>query len=990
MRRSARRLALIASLTVGVTATTLFGAVPAAVAANTSPLTVPRIQEWIGGTGTVSLSSSSRIVVDPATADDAAIGAPALLGSSQTLRETAQRIRDDLELVTSLDLPVVESATSNAGDIVVGLVADGALGDEGYELTATDRIAISAPATDGIFYGGQSLLQVLRQSAPSIAVPQGEIRDWPDLTYRAEHFDVSRRYMSVEDIQDEIRRASWSKLNVIQLMFNQANAFRLYSPTYAAAAPTDPDQRYTQADIAAIEAVAAEYHVTIVPEVQNPTKMQPIAGLGGIDRSLNSQCADPSTIDFTNPGVVTWFQDLLDEFIPWFSGPYVHLGNDEVPTTLASCSYLTSQLGTGETIDDLQEAYIAALQATVEARDKTAMIWVNNTNIRPDTDVLIMNFGAESVATSMRSFGYDVVDSAYKTGPYDRFYISPSDYEGKVVPRGDIYAWTPPAQANNFGQVLAMWGDDLFFSETDYFIDMFDGRREELADRTWNSSSVSSTFATFSALVGTIGLAPGTAALASVPETTNGQPIHAYDFNSTYTPTTATHYPGYWKLSLADSVGTLHGNGWIFTPNYPVAGRTGNGLGFGAAASQSLNLGGYQIDGPWSTAFWIKRTANSTNTVLLRDMDHAIKVEQTGTTNRFGISTYGGANYTLAYTAPLNTWAHVTITSDSTGTSLYADGALVDSIAQSIPLPLGGIGGRRSFGGVLDDLLTYAEKLSPTEVAALYATYTEGTPVDLAAGKPATASSVKNANPDRVASKAFDGDATTRWGSEYVDPTWIHVDLGQSTSISGVRLNWESAYGKSYKIQVSTDGTTWTDVYSTTTGDGGVDEITGLNATGRYVRMNGTERGTAFGYSLFDFNVYGTPVDLAAGKGASASSVKSANPDRVAAKAFDGDPATRWGSEYIDPTWIQVDLGTSMSITGARLNWESAYGKSYKMQVSTDGTTWTDVYSTTTGDGGIDQITGLNTTGRYVRMYGTERGTAYGYSLWDFTVYGSP
>ncbi|KRA24845.1 hypothetical protein ASD65_10720 [Microbacterium sp. Root61] len=929
-------------------------------------------------------------MVDPATADDAAAGTPALLGSLRTLRETAQRIRDDLELVTSLDLPVVESATSTAGDITLALAADATLGDEGYELSATDRIAISAPATDGIFYGAQSLLQVLRQAAPSTVFPQGEIRDWPDLTYRAEHFDVSRRYMSVEDIQDEIRRAAWSKLNVIQLMFNQANAFRLYSPDYAAAAPTDPGQRYTQADIAAIEEVAADYHVTIVPEVQNPTKMQPIAGLGGIDRSLASQCGDPSTIDFTDPAVVTWFQDLLDEFIPWFSGPYIHLGNDEVPTSLASCSYLTSQLGAGETIDDLQEEYIASLKATVEARDKTAMIWVNNTRIRPGTDVLIMNFGAESVAASMRSLGYQVVDSAYKSGPYDRFYISPSDFEGKVVPRGDIYAWTPPAHANNFGQVLAMWGDDLFFSETDYFIDMFDGRREELAERTWNTAAAGATFATFSSLIGAIGRAPGVAALPSVPETTDGQPIHAYDFNSTYTPTAATHYPGYWKLSLADSVGTLHGNGWIFTPNYPVAGRDGNGLGFGAAASQSLNLGGYRIAGAWSTAFWIKRTANSTNTVLLRDMDHAIKVEQSGTANRFGISTYGGANYTLAYTAPLNTWAHVTITSDSGGTSLYADGVLVDSIAQQIPLPLGGIGGRRSFGGVLDDLLIYAEKLTALEVAALYGTYAVGTPVDLAAGKTATASSVKNANPDRVASKAFDGDSATRWGSEYADPTWVQVDLGQSVAISGVRLNWESAYGKSYKIQVSSDGTTWTDVYSTTTGDGGVDEIAGLSATGRYVRMYGTERGTTFGYSLFDFNVYGSPADLAVGKMATASSVKSSNPDRAASKAFDGDPATRWGSEYVDPTWIQVDLGTSMSINGVRLNWESAFSKSYQVQVSSDGTTWTDVYSTTTGDGGVDQITGLSATGRYVRMYGTERGTGYGYSLWDFNVYGGP
>lgn len=979
----------IAAVTVVVLGLSALVPISPAAAANPAPTIVPSIQDWTGGTGALTLTAASRIIVDPTTADMSAIGTPALLASNQTLRQTADRLHDDLELVTGLDLAIVESATSSAGDVVVELAADAALGDEGYELATTDRIAISAPATDGVFYAGQTLLQMLRLDPGMTDIPQGVIRDWPSFEYRAEHFDVSRRYMSVEDIQDEIRRAAWNKLNVIQLMFNQANAFRLYSPDYAAAAPTDENQRYDEADIAAIEAVASEYHVTVVPEIQNPTKMQPIAGLGGVDRSLSSQCGDPSTIDFTSASVTAWFQALLDEFIPWFDGPYVHLGNDEVPTRLGSCAYLTSQLGSGETIDDLQEEYIADLQTTVEANAKHAMIWVNNTQIQPDTDVLIMNFGSTSVSETMRDLGYDVVDSAYKTGPYDRFYIAPSDFEGKVVPRGDIYAWTPVSHPNNAGQVLAMWGDDLFFSETDYFIDMFDGRRAELAERTWNSAATSATFASFTALVETIGLAPGVSPLASVPETSDAQPIHAYHFGSAYVPTTATHYPGYWKLSLADSVGTLHGNGWIFTPTYPVAGRDGNGLQFGPAASQSLNLGGYRVDGQWSVAVWLKRTANSTNTVLLRDMDHAIKVEQSGTSNQIGISTYGGSNVAFDYAAPLNSWVHLTLTSDVGGTALYADGELVDAVTERIPLPLGGIGGRRSFGGVIDDLLIYAEALEASDVASLYESYaTPGDLPDLAEGQPATASSVKNGNPERVASKAVDGDPTTRWGSEYADPQWLRVDLGRLTEIERVRLNWEAAYGLAYEVQVSDDAVNWTTIYSTTSGDGGVDDLTSLAGTGRYLQVMGTQRGTTYGYSLWDLNVYGAPIDLAEGAPATASSVKNANPDRIAAKAVDGDSATRWGSEYADPQWIQVDLGQTTEVTNVRLNWEPAYATAYQLQVSDDAANWTTIYSTTGADGGADVLEGLSGNGRYVRMYGTARGTGYGYSLWDFEVFG--
>jgi CRISPR/Cas system CMR subunit Cmr6 (Cas7 group RAMP superfamily) len=68
------------------------------------------------------------------------------------------------------------------------------------------------------------------------------------------------------------------------------------------------------------------------------------------------------------------------------------------------------------------------------------------------------------------------------------------------------------------------------------------------------------------------------------------------------------------------------------------------------------------------------------------------------------------------------------------------------------------------------------------------------------------------------------------------------------------------------------------------------------------------------------------------------------------------------------------------------LQWEAGFATAYQIQTSNDGTNWTTVYSTTTGDGNIDDIA-LNVSGRYVRMYGTGRGTAYGYSLYEFGIY---
>src|SRR5437879_3237212 len=129
------------------------------------------------------------------------------------------------------------------------------------------------------------------------------------------------------------------------------------------------------------------------------------------------------------------------------------------------------------------------------------------------------------------------------------------------------------------------------------------------------------------------------------------------------------------------------------------------------------------------------------------------------------------------------------------------------------------------------------------------------TSVLLSQGKPATASSAENAT--LSAANAVDGNTGTRWSSAFSDPQWLQVDLGASSTISKVVLNWETAYANAYQIQVSADGSNWSTIYSTTTGAGGTETLN-VSGTGRYVRMYGTARHTQYGYSLWEFQVYGS------------------------------------------------------------------------------------------------------------------------------------
>ncbi|MFJ8588919.1 discoidin domain-containing protein [Streptomyces sp. NPDC093595] len=131
----------------------------------------------------------------------------------------------------------------------------------------------------------------------------------------------------------------------------------------------------------------------------------------------------------------------------------------------------------------------------------------------------------------------------------------------------------------------------------------------------------------------------------------------------------------------------------------------------------------------------------------------------------------------------------------------------------------------------------------------------EAAPVLLSQGKPVTASSQEHSGTPATA--AVDGDNGTRWSSAASDPQWIRIDLGTSATLSQVELRWETAYAKAYRIETSENGTDWTAVHSTTTGTGGTETLN-VSGTGRYVRMLGTTRATGYGYSLWEFKVYGS------------------------------------------------------------------------------------------------------------------------------------
>jgi|LSQX01.2.fsa_nt_gb hypothetical protein len=284
---------------------------------------------------------------------------------------------------------------------------------------------------------------------------------------------------------------------------------------------------------------------------------------------------------------------------------------------------------------------------------------------------------------------------------------------------------------------------------------------------------------------------------------------------------------------------------------------------------------------------------------------------------------------------------------------------------------------------------------------------------NLALGKSVYVSSEENGY-GNIGSHAVDGNYSTRWSSGWSDNQWIYVDLGSVSFINNVKLFWESSYAKSYKVQVSNDANSWTDVYTTDLGDGGTDDITFPTTSARYVRVYGITRAIDYGFSLWEFEVYNnfflppstpivtplpTPIiaptsnpvnriNAALGKTATSDSSLSLSYD--ASKGNDDNNGSRWCAQDGNWNhWWMVDLGTIQHITGTEVVWEFG-GRvyKYKIEVSNNNMFWNmAVDKTNNSITAQTQTDNFTANARYVKITVTGLENGAWASFWDFKVF---
>jgi hexosaminidase len=473
---------------------------------NPAPQVIPSLHEWQGSTGFFTLSSASRIAVDPSY--------------TAQLGNTAKVFQNDLFALTRHTLPVVTTISPATGDFFFTLhTFDPSIGSEGYLFQVDETVVISAHTSTGIFYGTRTALQILLQDPAKTHIPRGIARDYPQYAERGFMLDVGRKFFSLRFLEDYVKFMAWYKMNDFHLHFNDNEigggdspdwmhkyaAFRLNSPRFPGL--TARDGSYSRQDIRALQDVARAYAVTITPEIDAPahdlafTQYRP---------DLTGQNSSKEFLDLNNPATYTFLNAIWDEFLPWFNSKQVDIGADEYPPSDA----------------DKYRQFVNIYNAYLRSKGKSIRMWGSLTkmqsNVRVNTNIVIDDWNnGWANPMDMVQQGYPIINAndnllyiVPKAGYYHDYLDTQMLYE-----RWEPYMFSlsdpglnvQPGDPHLLGGMFSEWNDKLgsIISDVDVHARVKPAM-QTLSQKLWSATTAGMPYDQFIQLAQTIGEAPDT------------------------------------------------------------------------------------------------------------------------------------------------------------------------------------------------------------------------------------------------------------------------------------------------------------------------------------------------------------------------------------------------------------------------------------------------------------------------------------------------
>lgn len=501
------RLNLLKSLFLGVF---LLCAVCIRLSAqNPKPFVIPELKEWQGKEGSFIPSDKSRIVY-----------------GDNSLKQIAEAFASDWKELFGFSMQVTDGKPE-AGDFYLTLKNDKKLGKEGYTLSVTKSVTISAPETTGIYWATRTLLQICEQTEDH-RIPEGKVRDWPDYSIRGFMMDCGRKFIPMTYLRDLVKMMSYYKMNVLQVHLND-NGFKQFfghdwDKTYAAfrlecetfPGLTARDGYYTKQEFVDFQLDAAAQFVEIIPEIDAPAHT---LAFSHYKPELGSKEYGMDHLDLFNPETYTFMDALFKEYLegdePVFRGPRVHIGTDE---------YSNKKKDVVEKFRAFTDRYIRY----VESFGKQACVWGALTHAQGDTPVK-----SENVIMSAWYNGYaepkDMVKQGYKliSIPDGLIYIVPAaGYYYDYLNTQYLYEnWTPAHVGQVvfeekdpaiLGGMFAVWNDHVGngISVKDIHHRLFPAL-QTLATKTWDAK-VTMSYAEFDSKRQLLSEAPGVNQLGRV------------------------------------------------------------------------------------------------------------------------------------------------------------------------------------------------------------------------------------------------------------------------------------------------------------------------------------------------------------------------------------------------------------------------------------------------------------------------------------------
>ena len=333
---------------------TCAGTALAAVSAEGAPpplAVVPQPTTVVPSDGIFTLTSATVVVANEAS------------------RGEATRLAESLRPATGLPLPVVASVDGRPAITLDSPVSGLVESREQYSITVTSTgITIYAPFENGLFYGGQTLRQLLPPAAFSPtpvrgvtwSLPAIHIDDRPAFPWRGMHLDCARHFFPVSFVKRYIDLLAMHKMNVFHWHLTDDQGWRLQIKKYprladvgsrrAGSSVPDPDHPghlkfdavpyggfYTQDQVRDVVAYAAARHVTVVPEIEMPghsaaaIAAYPWLGVSGQPIEVRTKWGVEPHLLNPSPETVAFYQDVLTEVMALFPSPYIHCGGDEAP-----------------------------------------------------------------------------------------------------------------------------------------------------------------------------------------------------------------------------------------------------------------------------------------------------------------------------------------------------------------------------------------------------------------------------------------------------------------------------------------------------------------------------------------------------------------------------------------------------------------------------------------------------------------------------------